>query len=334
MSRTHSTGTLDACFLPARLVENHLIQPVTVTRIGRHGAQLSGSSPVPEGEYTVLELDRPTDGERVRVGVRVLRIRTEGTQWGWKPAIHIAFLDPMTGLAPVELPTAAELAQSVGESLASGDVEPVRIRSLSLSYDDTAEDLPAAGVVEAELPPRLSSDQVLGLALGLSELDATRALPAAMRVRGVLPAMYGAPACRREEAHTPWSEPAEARPAHPDREKRILSSSPVAYLTSGRHRAGMVQDFSRGGMFMAVHRGEPIPPVGATLRVEFAVPRPPTVFLIGLTAEVRWVHEGERPSEPGRGAGMVIVGFDRAEGREVYASYVESLIAAEETDAG
>jgi hypothetical protein len=91
----------------------------------------------------------------------------------------------------------------------------------------------------------------------------------------------------------------------------------------------MVQDFSRGGMFIAVYQGEDLPPVGAIIRVEFAIPDQGAVFLVGMTAEVRWVYEGDRPTEPGRGAGLAITGFDRARGREVYEEYVNGLVEGE-----
>ena len=238
------------------------------------------------------------------------------------------FLDPITDRIPVELEAVEEPGKLLEESLTSVEGGPLEIRSLSGSFDDTAEDLPAAGQ-----DGRLGRAQAEGLALAARDLSGARVVPALYSSRGALPAMYGLPAGRREDAATPWGEPTADDSAFPDREPRVMASSPVAYLTSGRHRAGMVQDFSRGGLFMAVHRGEDLPPVGASIRVEFAVPRGTSVFLIGLMAEVRWLHEGDRPSNPGRGAGLAITGFDRARGREVYESYVESLVgSAEEGD--
>lgn len=312
------------CFLQARLLEGHLIEPVTITRVGAYRAQLSGRCPVAEGEFTVLEMDRPTDGERVKVGVRVIRIHTEGAQWGWKPAIHVEFLDPLTDLAPVELQAIDDPLEALRSSLDARGGDPVHVLSLSVSYDDTAEEIPA--VADSAPAARLDREQVQGLALGVTGLEGARAVPALMRQRGALPAMYGMPLGRRDGSSTPWQEPPIVEAPRPAREPRVMTNSPVAYLTSGRHRAGMVQDFSRGGMFMAVHLGEPLPPVGASIRVEFAVPQGASVFLVGLTAEVRWLHEGERPSEPGRGAGLAITGFDRARGRVVYEEYVESLV--------
>ncbi len=281
---------------------------------------------MPIGGYTILEFDRPTDGERVRVGVRVRAIHTEGTQWGWRPAIHVDLLDRVEQVSP--RPPDEVVAEVLRYTRESRDSDSVHIESLSASFDETAEDLPAAPVVgAADGPPRLSRSQAAGIALGSVDPDAGRALRGVMAAQSALPAMYATPVGRRDGAATPFAEAPPAEPAHPDREARILANSPAAYLTSGRHRAGMVQDFSRGGMFMAVYPGEELPAVGAIVRVEFAVPDRAGVFLVGLNAEVRWIHAGESRTDAGRGAGLAITGFDRARGREVYEEYVNGLVA-------
>jgi hypothetical protein len=80
-------------------------------------------------------------------------------------------------------------------------------------------------------------------------------------------------------------------------------------------------------MYLAIPEELPLPLAGATVRIEFPVPTRHSVVLVGLMAEVRWAHGGDQRSTPGRGAGLHILTFDAAMGREVYERYVDDLLA-------
>ena len=83
-------------------------------------------------------------------------------------------------------------------------------------------------------------------------------------------------------------------------------------------------------MYLAIPEDTPLPLAGATVRIEFPVPTRHSVMLVGLMAEVRWVHGGGQQSTPGRGAGLQILTFDAAMGREAYEHYVDDLLAERE----
>ena len=74
---------------------------MTLTRLGRDRAQLSGELPLNVGDGGQLELNRPTDSRRVRVPFAVLKVHREGAQWGWKPAFHLQFDGGLDGCAPL-----------------------------------------------------------------------------------------------------------------------------------------------------------------------------------------------------------------------------------------
>jgi len=88
-------GSLAPCFFPATLLAAGAVHKVSLTRLGAEAAQLSGDVPCAIGERLQLEMDRPTDGQRIRVLVRVTAVHREGVQWGWKPSIHVGLEQPL-----------------------------------------------------------------------------------------------------------------------------------------------------------------------------------------------------------------------------------------------
>lgn len=101
MTASDPPTQLTPCFIPARvLLEDRAIE-VTLTRLGRDRAQLSGELPLDVGDGGQLELNRPTDSRRVRVPFAVLKVHREGAQWGWKPAFHLQFDGSLDGCAPL-----------------------------------------------------------------------------------------------------------------------------------------------------------------------------------------------------------------------------------------
>ena len=146
------------------------------------------------------------------------------------------------------------------------------------------------------------------------------------RAEGQYPEPEGSP--RRSSAATPWT-PADDRDDD-DREVRILSEVTVSYLSAGNKRFGTAQDFSLQGMFLAVPVGDPLPRLGAFVRVGFPIELRDDLFVVRMTAEVRWQHGQGEPNAEGRGVGLQISAFDSATEQQVFDSYVHSLIADED----
>lgn len=309
------------CCLPGRLTVGDLICRVSITRLGGDAAQISLATPLDVGTLAVLELDRPTDGARVWIRVRVQRLEAAADAHAWKRLAEISLLQFLDRNALTSFSSAGTRAP------ADPGRASVTVEAISLSMEDSAEDVPP-DLGTPERPPHLSMDQALQIARGAVDLEPVAPLaPSAPAARG-LPAAYRPSLTRRLAATTPWAEPSPAPTLRNilERESRIISASPVAYLTSGRHRSGVVQDFSRHGMFLAIQDDDPLPLPGATVRVEFPVPSSPSVYMVGLMAEVRWIHGGHSSSTPGRGAGVQILTFDSAWGREVYEDYIDDLL--------
>jgi hypothetical protein len=308
------------CSLPARLTAGDVVCRVTVTRLGGAWARISLATPLDPGLPAILEIDRPSDGERAWIRTRVERVHAEGSSRGWKRSVDLALLEfvDRSALTSVGAP-------ELHDGPDTFDHESVSIEVFSHSMEDSADKItPADGTPEQ--PPRLPMDDARAIARGAFALQPADGQPAPPQRRS-LPAVFRPTLERRPEAVTPWSDgPAPVRKLA-KREARIMSSSPVAYLTSGRHRSGVVQDFSRHGLFLAIPGDSPLPLAGATIRIEFPVPTRHSVMLVGLMAEVRWAHGGDQQATPGRGAGLQILTFDAAAGREVYERYVDDLLA-------
>ncbi len=318
MTEAPLPGTMP-CSLPARLTAGDVVCRVTVTSLGGAWARISLATPLTPGTPAILEIDRPTDGERTWIRTQVERVQADGTSRGWKRTVDLALIEfvDRSALASLNTPGLADGPDTF-------DHESVSVEFYSHSMEDSADRVaPDEGTPEN--PPRLSMEEVHRIARGAFALDPTESpgpppdLP--------LPAAYRPTLLRRTNAVTPWTDgPTPLRDVTP-REPRILSSSPVAYLTSGRHRSGVVQDFSRHGMFLAIPGDSPLPLAGATVRIEFPVPTAASVMMVGLMAEVRWAHGGDENATPGRGAGLQILTFDAAIGRDVYERYVDDLLA-------
>ena len=321
------------CYFPASLVGNNQFHRMTVTRIGRGGAQLTGEAPLAPGAQTLLEMNRPTDGERIRVPVRVVRIRDEGRQFGWKPAFHVEFLEELSAIEPqksfdqVLVPTGPDSpfeaapevrpssdpgAPSEAESeeivLLSSPAPPVH---QSISLDDMT--------ARASIGPSSSPEEEPPVVI-----DPEALLPP---VDPALPDDEAARLPRRESAWTPWSGAEVHKPDVVDREDRVLSEIPVTYFGAGGELSGMAQDFSRQGMFLAVLPADNLPRLGEVLRVKFPVPEGDDVAMVGMHGEVRWTHGADDRAAKGKGVGLQIVRFDDDSGERAYQRWVSYLIS-------
>jgi len=308
------------CFFPARLHVGRSEYRVSITRLGGMTAKLYGGPVVAVGSRALLEFDRPTDGMRIQISVDVKGVFAEGVEQSWMRAIWVDFIERIEQTDARE-----EVVTRRAPRPAPPDTSKVRLEPLTDSLDGGTEKAPAAAGTPMH-PPRLDAAMAQRLAHGATDLDAARPRPTRSGKAGGLPAHYAAPVPRRSAATTPLSEKRRMMTDLYPREPRILSNTAVAYLTAGQHRAGAVQDFSRHGMFLAVLEGEPLPVPGAVIRVEFPIPWDKTVFLVGLMADVRWVHQGDHKTSHGRGAGLQITSFDRTRGRDAYEEYVSTLL--------
>ncbi len=308
------------CSLPGRLTYGDLICRVTITRLGGAVARLSLATPLELGATAVLELDRPTDGVRVWVRIRIDQIHAASDARGWKRSVDVSLLEFVERSALTSYTSAPRFGDGI-------DRDTLTVEAISLSMEDSAEDVPPDQGTP-ERPPHLSMDEARRIARGAIDLDPAGPRDPVLPGMEALPAAYRPTLPRRAPAVAPWGdEPPKPRLRKlTEREPRIISASPVAYLTSGTHRSGIVQDFSRHGMYLAIQDGDPLPLAGATVRVEFPIPSPPSVYMVGLMAEVRWVHGGSAGATPGRGAGVYVLTFDSAWGREVYERYVGDLL--------
>ena len=319
MARSTADG-MAPCFFAARLHVGTAEYRVSITRLGGMAAKLYGGPVVAEGSQAILEFDRPTDGMRIQLSVQVKGVFAEGEAQGWMRAIWVDFIERIDQVEARE-----ESVAKAAPRRETSTRQPIQLEPLTISLDDSLDDDPTQPGTPAH-PPRLDLDEARRLARGATDLDAARPRPSRTAGRGALPAHYAAPVPRRGSATTPLSEKRRMMADTFPREPRVLSNTSVAYLTAGQHRAGAVQDFSRHGMFLAVLEGDGLPAPSAAIRVEFPIPWEKTVFLVGLMAEVRWIHDGDAQTSHGRGAGLQIVTFDRTRGREAYEEYVSSLL--------
>ena len=379
---------LSPCCIPAKLIGEARAVKLTLNRLGSSRGQLSGDVPFEVGDRVQLELNRPTDGVRVRVDVTISSVRREGQQWGWLPAIHVGFEqgiedwppvgddeheemvieesssysdddgsrdDQPIGFDPrdapsVDLPIAPATASWSGEieTLDTPVVEP-DVRTLddilpmaAREANRTAQQYRAA-TFEVSSPPwerqqnTAAPQPITEVPRQITEVppvepaaepmvpaaprpDATESLREGLDTHTTL----GTP--RRDSAITPWSIPPGTPPDVVTREARILSEVMVSYLSAGRKRFGTAHDFSQHGLFLAVKSGDVVPPVGAVLRVGFPIETPRNLFVIRMTAEVRWAHGGDQADAAGRGVGLQVCAFDTATEHQFYEEYVKSLV--------
>ncbi|MDP7111569.1 MAG: hypothetical protein QGH45_06390, partial [Myxococcota bacterium] len=137
------------CSIPARLTAGDVVCRVTVTRLGGAWARISLATPLDPGLPAILEIDRPTDGERAWIRTRVERVHSEGTARGWKRSVDLALL---------EFVDRAALASVGAPDLHDGpdtfDHESVSIEVFSYSMEDSADKIsPEDGTPDQ--PPRL-----------------------------------------------------------------------------------------------------------------------------------------------------------------------------------
>jgi hypothetical protein len=107
-SMSDDQPTLTPCLIPAKLYHAEGATNVSLTRIGDDRTLFTAVVPLQDGDPAVLELNRPTDGVRVRVPCSVSSVRHEGGLWGAKPAVHIQFeatLEAAVTLSPDEADT-------------------------------------------------------------------------------------------------------------------------------------------------------------------------------------------------------------------------------------
>jgi len=100
----------------------------------------------------------------------------------------------------------------------------------------------------------------------------------------------------------------------------------VSYLCAGKKRFGTAQDFSRRGMFIAIPDVDPLPRLGAIVRVGFPIELPTDLIVARMTTEVRWSYGRDVPNSPGRGVGLQISTFDSAAEQQQYEAYTRSII--------
>ena len=322
--RADQTATLlSPCYFAASLVGEGQFHPMTVTRIGVDGAQLTGEAPLTAGAQTLLEMNRPTDGERVRVPIRIARIHSEGQQFGWKPSFHVEFLAPLEAV-----PSLRKTDEVV---LESGDSSPFDLPSIDMSFggsasssSESSDEIVLLQAPEPPVRPSISVDDVAA-----EDPDA----PGRLLFRPVSSGEGWStdpevPIPRREGAWTPWSGNEEPPSGGVDREARILSEVPVTYFHAGADLSGTAQDFSRQGMFLAVMPGDALPRLGDAVRVRFPVPVAAEAEVVGMRAEVRWTHGGDGRSARGRGVGLQIVRFDDDACQDTYERWVTSLLTS------
>ena len=353
--------TMSPCFIPARLLGDADEHKVNVTRLGADRAQLSGDVPFELGDSPVLELNRPTDGSRVRVQVEITAVRREGQQWGWMPAIHVSFeqeidlwlaVDGSTAPAqqPLPLPDATTSGEviSLDAPIASQEpgvhtlddiMPPERVSTDTWQpvsgEDEHTVELPWEQTEEMESPPWEDYDPAAESPRERRKqprhesrnkpVERTRTIEATESLsEGLdLPTRSGTP--RRDSAVAPWSIPPGLSKEVIGREARILSEVTVSYLAAGQKRFATAQDFSRQGMFLAVANDDPLPKVGAVVRLGFPIELPDDLYVMRMTAEVRWVHGDDVARTAGRGAGLRICAFDTAAEQQFFEEYVKSL---------
>jgi len=145
---------LSPCFIPARLYVSDDVHDVNLTRIAADRALVSCSATVEVGVEADLELNRPTDGQRVRIGVRVTSIRREGNLRGWTPSLLVMFAESMDAGEQVVYEEGTEYSYAVDDEPSGGresftmeELMPPEPASL---HDDIEEDLPPLPAALAE----------------------------------------------------------------------------------------------------------------------------------------------------------------------------------------
>ena len=349
MSVDREASEMSPCYFAASLVGEGQFHRMTVTRIGVDRAQLTGEAPMAAGAQTLLEMNRPTDGRRVRVPIRIVRIRDEGRQFGWKPAFHVLFLEPLADVAPMGRPTAESVPEAAAPEpepaappaeevvLDSGDTSPSGGSPIEMSPDEefaggqSVESVEEVVLLSSPEPPVHHTISVDGdvasleppvhaseeIALESADLE----VPSAETL-GPPPE----PLPRRESAWTPWSGAQVQKPDKVDREERVLSEIPVTYFGAGGEHSGMAQDFSRQGLFLAVLPDDPLPRLGEIVRIRFPVPEGEDVAMVGMHGEIRWTHGADSRATRGKGVGLQIVRFDDEAGQQAYQRWVAFLL--------
>lgn len=382
-------GTLAPCFIPATLLAGGTVFDVSVTRLASRAAQLSGDVPCQVGGRLQMEMDRPTDGVRVRLLVHVTAVHREGVQWGWKPSIHVTFDQPLeTALEPGDepaLPDPMEERSSISDSdsisfsfsgMDTGSELPVvkdgptptptptatEEESFSFEVPDQEPDLASITLPgfedsrddgedddEPEIVPQVIEPNVHTLDDIVPDVDRASISaeiappwdaaettdppwegpeddPAGQSLSGGLDEQPVRPLPRRPGARAPWSEPSAGHAAVEEREARIFSQVTVSYLAAGQKRFGTAQDFSRQGLFLAIPDEDPLPRMGAIVRVGFPIEFPDDLVVVRMTTEVRWNYGDDAPDAPGRGVGLQISAFDSAAEQRCYEDYTRSII--------
>jgi len=354
-----SRPRLSPCFIPARLWLGDSVNDVNLTRIGADRAQISTSAPIQVGDLAQLELNRPTDGQRVRIRVHVTSVQDEGVSRGWTPSVMADFEQP--------LEEGEEVSHSAERSYpeASEPRDPFTIEellppepiSLHESSDDDLPVLDAAAwedISEDSVQPweGFSEDTALGrdpfsqaqdVLVGGDQaaVDATLPPDGSVSEDGELPDPdritadpdesswrpdRGLP--RRDSAHIPWLDDSEAiEELSFDREERVFSEVAVVYMLAGKRHAATVQDFGLEGMYLAAAPFATLPAVGDMIRIEFPVVLPSEVRYVRMFTEVRWTYGQVEPDTVGRGVGIRIVDFEAPVERQVYEEYVTMLLA-------
>ena len=143
---------------------------------------------------------------------------------------------------------------------------------------------------------------------------------------GELRAVLSKAVPRRETVANPYEASPSITSEQVRREARILSEVEVHYQLGGDQRLGVAQDFSLQGLFLALTPTDPMPRLGAMLRLEFPIDLPDDTALIRMITEVRWAHGEDDPDAPGRGIGLQIATFQNNADRELYEAYVNALL--------
>jgi hypothetical protein len=141
-------ATLSPCFIPARLYLTDAVHDVNLTRIGTDRALISSSAPVDAGAEAELELNRPTDGQRVRILVRVTSVRREGNLRGWTPSLLVMFDQPLDQGDEVAYEETQELSYSMDDESSAfehytmEELMPPEPTSLHDDIEERIADLP------------------------------------------------------------------------------------------------------------------------------------------------------------------------------------------------
>jgi len=151
------------CFIPARLRVGEQVHEVNLTRIGGDEAQLSTGTEMTPGQHADLELNRPTDGMRVRIGVVVTATREGGIERGWTPAVQVRFDRSLMDAdvlrpAPPAATDAPSEESSLGLSQDSFTIEELLPPDPISLQEPTDEELP---MLDAAAWEALSEDSVM-----------------------------------------------------------------------------------------------------------------------------------------------------------------------------